>query len=112
MIDCEIVGRFAAAPIAGAMSRTALRMTWYGYAAFLVETNGLRVILDPFRSPDSGDYEPIAEPADLVVVSHENDHCHSHRGQIVGPLEVIHALELPGWGGRPRHPFVFLKHAR
>jgi L-ascorbate metabolism protein UlaG (beta-lactamase superfamily) len=75
-----------------------MRITWYGHAAFLVETNGVRIILDPFRSPDSGGYEPIAEPADLVVVSHENDRYHSHLGQIVGPFEVVRALELPPEG--------------
>jgi L-ascorbate metabolism protein UlaG (beta-lactamase superfamily) len=72
-----------------------MRITWYGHAAFLVETSGLRIILDPYRSPDSGGYEPIAERADLVVVSHENDRYHSHLGQIVGPFEVVRALELP-----------------
>jgi L-ascorbate metabolism protein UlaG (beta-lactamase superfamily) len=75
-----------------------MRITWYGHAAFLIETEGLRVILDPYRSPDSGGYEPIAEPADLVVVSHENDRYHSHLGQIVPPFEVIRALELPPGG--------------
>ena len=72
-----------------------MRITWYGHAAFLVETRGLRIILDPFRSPDSGGYEPIDEPADLVVVSHENDRYHSHLGQIVGSFDVVRALELP-----------------
>jgi L-ascorbate metabolism protein UlaG (beta-lactamase superfamily) len=72
-----------------------MRITWYGHAAFLIETRGLRIILDPFRSPDSGGYEPIDEPADLVVVSHENDRYHSHLGQIVGSFEVVRALELP-----------------
>ncbi len=47
-----------------------MRITWYGHAAFLIETQGLRIILDPYRSPDSGGYLPIYEPADLVVVSH------------------------------------------
>jgi L-ascorbate metabolism protein UlaG (beta-lactamase superfamily) len=75
-----------------------MRITWYGHAAFLVETIGLRIILDPFRSPDSGGYEPIAEPADLVIVSHENDRYHSHLGQIDGPFEVVRALELPPEG--------------
>ena len=28
-------------------------ITWYGHAAFLIETGGLRIILDPYRSPDS-----------------------------------------------------------
>jgi L-ascorbate metabolism protein UlaG (beta-lactamase superfamily) len=75
-----------------------MRITWYGHAAFLIETLGLRVILDPYRSPDSGGYLPINEPADLVIVSHENDRYHSHLGQIVPPFEVLRALELPEEG--------------
>jgi L-ascorbate metabolism protein UlaG (beta-lactamase superfamily) len=75
-----------------------MRITWYGHAAFLIETQGLRIILDPYRSPDSGGYLPIDEPADLVIVSHENDRYHSHLGQIVPPFEVARALELPEGG--------------
>jgi L-ascorbate metabolism protein UlaG (beta-lactamase superfamily) len=75
-----------------------MRITWYGHAAFLVETEGLRIILDPYRSPDSGGYEPIDEPADLVVVSHENDRYHSHLGQIVPPFQVLRGLEIPPGG--------------
>lgn len=71
-----------------------MRITWYGHAAFLVETGGKRIVLDPFRSPDSGGYEPIDEPADLVVVSHENDRYHSHLGQIRPPFQVLKALEI------------------
>ncbi len=72
-----------------------MRITWYGHAAFLIETCGTRIILDPFRSPDAGTYAPIDEPADLVVVSHENDRYHSHLGQIHLPYEVVRALNLP-----------------
>jgi L-ascorbate metabolism protein UlaG (beta-lactamase superfamily) len=75
-----------------------MTITWYGHAAFLIETDGLRIILDPYRSPDSGGYEPIAEPADIVAVSHENDRYHSHLGQIVPPFEVVRGLELPEGG--------------
>jgi L-ascorbate metabolism protein UlaG (beta-lactamase superfamily) len=75
-----------------------MRITWYGHAAFLIETGGRRVILDPFRSPDSGGYEPINEPADLVVVSHENDRYHSHLGQIAGNFEVVQGLNVPPGG--------------
>lgn len=75
-----------------------MRITWYGHAAFLIETEGVRIILDPYRSPDSGGYAPIDEPADLVVVSHENDRYHSHLGQIVPPFEVLRALEFPPEG--------------
>jgi L-ascorbate metabolism protein UlaG (beta-lactamase superfamily) len=76
-----------------------MRITWYGHAAFLIEAQGSRIILDPYRSPDSGGYEPVGEPADVVVVSHENDRYHSHLGQIIPPFEVVRALELPP-GGR------------
>jgi L-ascorbate metabolism protein UlaG (beta-lactamase superfamily) len=75
-----------------------MRITWYGHAAFLVETQEMRIILDPYRSPDSGGYEPIAEPADLVIVSHENDRYHSHLGQVVPPFHVLRGLELPAGG--------------
>ena len=75
-----------------------MRITWYGHAAFLVETEGLRIILDPYRSPDSGGYLPINEPADVVVVSHENDRYHSHLGQIVPPFEVVRGLDAPPEG--------------
>jgi L-ascorbate metabolism protein UlaG (beta-lactamase superfamily) len=75
-----------------------MRIHWYGHAAFLIETNGLRIILDPFRSPDSGGYAAIEEAADLVVVSHENDRYHSHLGQIRPPFEVVRAMELPPGG--------------
>ena len=79
-----------------------MRITWYGHAAFLIETRGLRIILDPYRSPDCGGYEPVAEPADLVIVSHENDRYHSHLGQIVPPFETIRALDLPAGGAEFR----------
>lgn len=75
-----------------------MRIKWYGHAAFLIETGGRRIILDPYRSPDSGGYERIDEPADVVVVSHENDRYHSHLGQIVRPFEVVRALDLPEGG--------------
>lgn len=75
-----------------------MRITWYGHASFLIETGGLRIILDPYRSPDSGGYLPIDEPADLVVVSHENDRYHSHLGQIRPPFKVTRGLEVPPEG--------------
>jgi L-ascorbate metabolism protein UlaG (beta-lactamase superfamily) len=75
-----------------------MKITWYGHAAFLVETEGVRIILDPYRSPDSGGYLPIDEPADIVVVSHENDRYHSHLGQVVPPFEVVAGLLIPPEG--------------
>lgn len=79
-----------------------MRITWYGHAAFRIETSGVRIILDPYRSPDSGGYEPINEPADLVVISHVNDTYHSHLGQVVPPFEVLPGLEIPPGGSVSR----------
>lgn len=75
-----------------------MKITFYGHAAFLVETAGRRIILDPYRSPDSGGYGPIAEPADIVAVSHENDRYHSHLGQIIPPFDVVRGLEISSEG--------------
>jgi L-ascorbate metabolism protein UlaG (beta-lactamase superfamily) len=75
-----------------------MKITWYGHAAFRVETGGQRIILDPYRSPDCGGYEPIGEPADIVVVSHENDRYHSHLEQIRGPFVLVRGLEIPPGG--------------
>ena len=77
-----------------------MRITWYGHAAFLIETGGRRIILDPFRSPDSGGYAAIDEPADVVFVSHENDRYHSHLGQVIPPFQVVRGLEVPEGGSR------------
>ena len=79
-----------------------MKITWYGHAAFRIETQGVSLILDPYRSPDSGGYAPIDESADVVVVSHENDRYHSHLGQIRPPFEVVRALGLPPEGREVR----------
>ena len=53
-----------------------MRITWFGHAAFGIVTHGQRIIIDPYRAPDCGGYAPINAPADLVLVSHENDKYH------------------------------------
>ena len=75
-----------------------MRITYFGHAAFGFEADGTRIIIDPYRSPDSGGYRPIDAPADVVVVSHENDRYHSHLGQIIPPFEVVRGLEIPPGG--------------
>ena len=72
-----------------------MKITWYGHASFRIETAGVAIITDPYRSPDSGGYLPIDDGADIVVVSHENDRYHSHLDQIKPPFEVVRGLELP-----------------
>lgn len=69
-----------------------MRLTWYGHAAFLVEHNGKRIIHDPF-SPQSG-YDPIDEPADILVMSQEDDVFHSHAASVLGQPTVINGRHM------------------
>ena len=57
---------------------TTLTVTWFGHAAFLLEASGVRVLTDPYRAPDVGEYAPINTEADIVLVSHLNPKYHSH----------------------------------
>ncbi len=68
-----------------------LSITWLGHAAFLLEADGLRVLLDPYRAPDAGGYAPINVEADVVLVSHLNPKYHSHWEAARG-----HAVRLNG----------------
>jgi L-ascorbate metabolism protein UlaG (beta-lactamase superfamily) len=56
---------------------TAMRLTYYGHSAFLLEAaDGTRVILDPYRSGSfSGAfrYAAIPDAADAVLASHAHD---------------------------------------
>jgi L-ascorbate metabolism protein UlaG (beta-lactamase superfamily) len=75
-----------------------MRITWYGHAAFLIEAEGRRIILDPYTSRDAGSYAPIAEPADLVLASHENRKYHSGTSEIVPPFAFLMGTEFPPEG--------------
>jgi L-ascorbate metabolism protein UlaG (beta-lactamase superfamily) len=75
-----------------------LKITWFGHAAFLLESPELSVIIDPYKYPDAGGYEPIDASADAVVISHINDRYHSHTGQIRPGFELLKAFEFPPEG--------------
>ena len=54
-----------------------MRLEWLGHAAFRIESaDGLVVVTDPY-TPDTAGYGPIEAPADVVVVSSDDDlfHC-------------------------------------
>ncbi len=72
----------------------AVKITWLGHAAFLVESDGLRVMLDPYRTPDVGGYAPIDLPADVVLVSHLNARYHSHWGAALGAPLRLNGLDF------------------
>jgi len=73
-----------------------MRITWYGHAAFLVEGEGVRIIMDPF-GPSSG-YDPIDETADILTMSQEDDRFHSHAAGVLGDPVVLNGREIPPEG--------------
>ena len=81
-----------------------MKITWYGHAAFLIEGQGpegsVRIIHDPF-SPESG-YDPIDEPADILLMSQDDDRFHSHAESVEGDPITIVGRGLPAEGATAR----------
>ncbi len=76
-----------------------MRIKWYGHAAFrLVPEEGPTVITDPY-TPEGVGYDPIADPADLVVISSDDDSAHCRADLIAGEPLVLNALEVAKAGG-------------
>ena len=76
-----------------------MKLKWYGHAAFRVTSaSGLSIITDPY-TPETAGYAPITEPADVVIVSSDNDSFHCRHDLIPGSPSVINALELARDGG-------------
>jgi L-ascorbate metabolism protein UlaG (beta-lactamase superfamily) len=77
-----------------------MKIHWYGHAAFLIEGQSpegpVRIIHDPF-SPTSG-YDPIDEPADILLMSQDDDRFHSHAESVKGDPITIVGRDLPDEG--------------
>ena len=73
-----------------------ISLTWFGHAAFLLEAGGVRVLLDPYRTPDVGTYAPIDVPANVVLVSHLNPKYHSHWEAGLGSPARLNGLDFAG----------------
>lgn len=53
-----------------------MRITWLGHACFMVEHEGYRVVIDPFR--DVPGFADVSAEADMVLCSHGHfDHAHT-----------------------------------
>jgi len=77
-----------------------VKITFYAHASFRLEADGLAVVTDPYTpgpKPGSG-FDPIDEPADIVIMSSSTDTFHSDPSHIRGDPVVIDALELPPEG--------------
>ncbi len=76
-----------------------MQLTWFGHAAFgLVPDKGPRIITDPY-TPEGVGYAPITDPADLVLISSDDDDAHCRADLIAGNPEVVNALQVAQSGG-------------
>ena len=76
-----------------------MRITFYAHASFRFEADGIAVITDPYTpAPGNSGFDPIDEPADLVIMSSATDAFHSDPSHIRGNPVVVNALELPPEG--------------
>ncbi|MEL6798718.1 MAG: MBL fold metallo-hydrolase [Pseudomonadota bacterium] len=80
-----------------------MKITWFGHAAFkLTDSSGFGVITDPY-TPEGVGYAPIAETADLVIISSDDDSAHCRADLIPGTPEVCNALTVAQSGGTATH---------
>jgi L-ascorbate metabolism protein UlaG (beta-lactamase superfamily) len=92
-----------------------LKITFYAHASFRLEADGIAVVTDPYTpGPQGSGYEPIDEPADLVIMSSTTDRFHSDPSHIRGDRTVVDALALPPEGaevrGIPLRPFPAMEN--
>ena len=53
-----------------------MKITWLGHSCFAVESQGYKIVLDPYQDGSVPGLAPVREEADLVLCSHgHGDHC-------------------------------------
>ena len=53
-----------------------MKITWLGHSCFTVESQGYKIVLDPYKDGSVPGLAPVREEADLVLCSHgHGDHC-------------------------------------
>ncbi len=76
-----------------------MKIRFYAHASFRLEADGLAVITDPYTpGRQNSGFDPIDEPADVVIMSSATDPFHSDPSHIRGDPTVVNALELPPEG--------------
>lgn len=80
-----------------------MRIRFYAHASFRLEADGLAVITDPYTpGPGHSGFDPIEEPADIVIMSSATDDFHSDPSHVRGEPIVVNALELLPEGAEVR----------
>ncbi len=66
-----------------------MKIKWLGHSCFLITSvEGVRIVLDPYKSESHLNYVEVREKADLVTTSHEH-YDHNYTALIPGKPEVV-----------------------
>lgn len=53
-----------------------MKLTWLGHSCFIIESQGYRIVLDPYQDGSVPGLAPVRVEADQVLCSHgHGDHC-------------------------------------
>lgn len=74
-----------------------MKIKFYAHASFRLEGEGLAIVTDPY-TPEASGFDPIHEPADIVIMSSATDSFHSDPSHVLGDPIVVNALEIPAGG--------------
>jgi L-ascorbate metabolism protein UlaG (beta-lactamase superfamily) len=69
-----------------------MRVTFYAHASFRLETPEVSVVTDPYTPGAASGFDPIDEPADIVIMSSATDRFHSDPSHVRGDPTVVNAL--------------------
>jgi L-ascorbate metabolism protein UlaG (beta-lactamase superfamily) len=81
-----------------------MKISFYAHASFRLEGvardgRPVAVVTDPYTpGPAVSNYDPIAETADLVIMSSATDTFHSDPSHVTGDPVVVNAVEVPAEG--------------
>lgn len=74
-----------------------MKIKFYAHACFRLEGVDRTIVTDPYE-PKVSQFDPIEEPADLVITSSHTDRFHNDPSHVLGSPRVINALEIPADG--------------
>src|SRR5215213_8504483 len=84
-----------------------MKIKFYAHASFRLEGDGVALVTDPYMpGPQVSNFDPIDEPADIVIMSSATDRFHSDPSHILGNPTVVNALELPPEGATVRGLYI------
>jgi L-ascorbate metabolism protein UlaG (beta-lactamase superfamily) len=76
-----------------------MKIKFYAHACFRLEGDGIAIVTDPYTpGPDVSGFDPVNEPAEIVIMSSATDRFHSDPSHIAGRPVIVNAMEVPPMG--------------